>query len=180
MALTYPLPQVVNTEFVDAADWNALVDSINFHSNPPACRVYNNAAITIPDAGTAVVTYNSERFDTDAMHSTSSLTHRVTFNTAGVYAVSFSGTITGASDYTGIQLSIRLGGATLIGIGSLQHNVITFNPSWSITTIYKFAVGEWVDSTVYADNLAGTSNRQILASGNFSPELSAIWVGTGS
>lgn len=155
------------------------IDNIAFLANPPACRVWNNAAITIPDAGMTLMTYNSERFDTDSMHSTSVNTSRITFNTAGLYLVSFSMVITASSDYTGVMGRIRLNGTTPIAESGSQHNVISFNPNMTITTIYKFAATDYVESLVYADNTSAAANRQVLAVSNNSPEFSAVWVGRG-
>lgn len=155
--------------------------NVNMLADPPACRVFNSTAITVGDAAVTAMTYDSERFDTAGMHSTAALTGRITFPVTGVYIVSFSGTLTASNDYTGIGVRIRLNGSgsTEIAMQSLQHNVITWSPVWTLTTIYKFTAGEWVDSAVYADNTAGAANRQVLASVNFSPEFSAVWVGRG-
>ena len=153
--------------------------NINMLADPPSCRVWNNSAITIPDAGFQLMTYNQERFDTDSMHDTTVNPGRITFNTAGVYVVSFSFVITASSDYTGVMGRIRMDGTTPIAESASQHNVISFNPNMTITTIYKFSAGQYVESFVYADNTSAAANRQVLAVNNNSPEFSACWMGRG-
>lgn len=51
------------------------------------CRVYNSSAQSIPNATWTALTFNSEVYDTDGMHSTSTNTNRVTCVTAGKYLV---------------------------------------------------------------------------------------------
>ena len=50
-------------------------------------KVYNNANISVPNAQTTLIAFNSEMFDTDSMHSTSTNPSRITINTAGKYLV---------------------------------------------------------------------------------------------
>jgi hypothetical protein len=53
---------------------------------PPACRLINTANVSPYTAGNAI-TWNSESFDTDDMHSTTTNTDRITISTAGIYYV---------------------------------------------------------------------------------------------
>jgi hypothetical protein len=50
-----------------------------------SCRVYNSGNQTISNATWTDLTFDSELYDTDTMHDTSSNTNRITFTTAGVY-----------------------------------------------------------------------------------------------
>lgn len=166
-------------EYPTAAQLNQdLRDNVSFLANPPACRVYNNANISIGDASQTALTFNSERYDTDSMHSTSSLTGRITFNTAGLYLVTFSGAFASSSDYAYASMHIRLNSSTILARESKQHNVINADPAFALTTVYKFTVGQWVDVVAYQDNTSAAA-RNVEALGNYSPEFSAIWVGLG-
>ena len=67
-------------------------------------RVYNNANISIPDSTVTALTFNSERWDTDSIHSTVSNTSRLTAQTASKYDI--KGNIKWASNSTGTRLII--------------------------------------------------------------------------
>jgi hypothetical protein len=176
MALTYPLPQIIPEEFVDAADWNALVDSINVLANPPACRVYHNANQSIAHFSSVVAAFNSERYDTDAMHDIATNNSRITINTAGLYVVTFSGEMASAADYTWIQVLIRLNGTTAIAAQTLQGNAGGFVQQISLSTQYKFAAANYIEVVLFHANGASAA-RNLNAAGNLSPEFSATWVG---
>lgn len=146
--------------------------------DPPCCRVTRSTSWTINDAGNNVVPYETERFDTDNMWSVAAPT-RITFNTAGLYLITLGAEFTGANDYTFTQIGVRLNSTTYIVVQGGQTNAITAPPELQCATIYKAAAGEWVDSTVYADNTAGSNARQLLKSNAYSPEFSACWIGKG-
>lgn len=161
---------------VTAADWNQdVVANISFLANPPACRVYNST--NQATSGTsAALTFNSERFDTDSMHSTSSNTSRITFNTAGLYVVSFT-CAWGNSATGGRELSIALNGTTSIAMDEASAaGMVGSEFSQSLTTMYKFAANDYVE--VLARQSSGGS-LDIVVAGNRSPEFSAVWVGRG-
>lgn len=57
---------------------------------PPACLLHRSSVQTIANNTLTTVLFPVELYDTDNMHSTSSNTGRITFTTAGTYAVSFN------------------------------------------------------------------------------------------
>ena len=67
------------------------------------CSLYASANITVANDSSPIVTWNSERFDTDAFHSTSSDTSRITIPSGkgGKYLVIVSGAY--ASNSTGFR-----------------------------------------------------------------------------
>lgn len=143
--------------------------------SPPACRVFNSASISIAHNTTTALTFDSERFDTDAMHSTASLTGRITFNTAGLYLVTgHVGWATSASTATRLT-SIRLNGSTTIT--EALHDNVNQGVAQSVTTLYKFAVNDYVELVVYQFT-GGALNVSAVA--NWTPEFSAVWVGLGT
>ena len=80
----------------------------------PSARAYNDAAISIPNATTTALTFNSERWDTNTIHSTVTATGRLTAVTAGVYNI--FGHVRFASNNTGSRIvSIRLNGSQHYG-----------------------------------------------------------------
>lgn len=167
-------------EFIDDPDWDELVDALNFLANRPACRVYRSTAQSVNDnAGVTVVTFDTERFDTDNMHSTSVNTSRITFTTAGLYQVTFHGAFAAGNDYNVAWALIRLNGATTIAYNSGGRSVSAVSDLHvGVTTLYKFAAADYVEISVGQDNSANTA-RNLLAATNYSPECSAVWLGRG-
>jgi hypothetical protein len=167
MALIVPTNRTAG-EFIEPDDWNQdIVANITFLANPPACRVYNNANISISDISLTTVTFNSERYDTASMHSTSSLTSRITIPVAGLY------------DYFQIYADLRLNGTTTIATHNIgSFNGISMSPDIQVHTVYKFAANDYVEARIYQDNNAGAA-ANLETQANFSPELSATWLGLG-
>lgn len=71
-----------------ATDHSAAFTNINNLRVPPMCRATKNATQSIPHATGTAITFATEDYDTDDMHSTLSNTSRITINTAGIYLVS--------------------------------------------------------------------------------------------
>lgn len=148
--------------------------------NPPACRVFHNANQSIAHNTEQTVVFNSERWDTDTMHSTSVNTERITFTTAGLYLVTFSGFWQAAADYTFLYCSLRLNGTTSIAFGTsaAPHNTASIRHQALLSTVYKFAATDYVEVRVAHANSA-VAARTLDVFGNASPEFSATWIGVG-
>ncbi len=153
------------------AQLDILSDDITFLANPPKVRVYNSAAIShATNAAFQAVTFNSERFDTDTMHSTSVNTDRLTFTTAGTYLV--GGCVQFANNGTGVRaLRLRLGGATDIALVE-QPVGGTDTHALEVSTLYAFTAGQYVTLDAFQSS-GGALN--MLAQPNSSPEFWAIW-----
>src|SRR5687768_15816704 len=137
-----------------------------------AARVYNNAAISIATATATALTFNSERFDTDTMHSTSVDTGRLTCVTAGFYEITVN--IEWAANATGRRVvSLRVGGLTTIA--SLQAMAVSDGTvtRQSLTTVYELAEGDYVEVLVVQTS---GGNLNVQATGNLSPEFSMVRV----
>lgn len=150
--------------------------NVSFLANPPACRVFNSAVIGLTSGTPAALTFDSERYDTDGtMHSTASLTGRITFNTAGLYLVIADVSFT--SNATGVRaVDLRVNGATFIS------SVLVPAASGDSTrivnsTVWKFAAADYVEVMAYQNS--GTTPLNILVTANYSPEFSATWIGLG-
>jgi hypothetical protein len=178
------MPYTTPHTWVAGETWTSVLgnanvrDNVAFLANPPACRVYNNANQSVADQTFTTVALNSERFDTDNMHDTVTNNSRITFNTAGIYVVTFCGQFAAAADYSLIAFAIRLSGGSNIAYQDLQNTVSAETAGLTITTIYKFAVADYVEARVYQDNSPNAA-RNLLVTGNNSPEFSAVWVGLG-
>lgn len=128
-------------------------------------RAYNNANISIATATVTALTFDSERHDTDTMHSTSVNTGRLTATTAGKYLIWANVVI--AANAAGLRIvSLRVNGSTIIGsvraLGSASTDAYV-----NLATVYSLAANDYVEVTVYQDT-GGALN--VLASAAVSPE----------
>jgi len=133
-------------------------------------RVYNSTAIPLSTSGTWYnLTFNSERFDTDNIHSTASNTDRLTCSTAGVYLI--IGSVRFASNANGDRLlSIVLNGTTTLAMETTR--AASGNPTtMTVSAIYQLNVGDYV--TLSAQQTSGGS-LNIEAAGNYSPEFMMV------
>jgi hypothetical protein len=153
-------------QFGDGAIWQEV----------PQARVYNNANISIADATTTALTFNTERYDTGVpseQHSTSTNTGRLTCVRPGLYqigcAVAFDANATGHR-----FVSIRLNGSTIIAQdGRMAVTTASIGTSFAPSTEYRLASGDYAEVTVL-QNSGGALN--VLALGNYSPEFYWHWV----
>jgi hypothetical protein len=127
-------------------------------------RVYNSGNITVATGGWHTLTFDSERYDTDTIHSTVVNTERLTATTPGTYII--VGNVEWASDATGDRgMRIYLNNTTVIG--NLWQNPADSAPTrHCLTTIYQLSATEYVELEVY-QSTAG--NLNIVAQSNFSP-----------
>ena len=139
-------------------------------------RVFNSAAISAANGAFTVLTFDSERFDTDNIHDLASNTSRLTVKTAGKYRiygnVEFASAAGGAFRLVGILLN----GATSIAEGGSNGATIVAGPNVrsTVCTTYDLALNDYVELRVFQDS-GGALN--VNASGNYSPEFGMERVG---
>lgn len=139
----------------------------------PAVRVYNSGNIDPATSSWVVLTFDSERFDTDAMHSVVSNTGRLTVpaNGDGLYLI--GGCIevepTGGSG-THCGLRIQLNGATVIAQFLDEITIAGRSFAWSLTTLYALSATDYVTLEVFTDR-----DLDVEQVSNYSPEFWAIW-----
>lgn len=175
MAYTVPTTRATGN-LITAAMWNTdLVENIKFLANPPACRVFHSVNQSIANNADAVLAFNSERFDTAAMHDTVTNNSRITIPVAGLYLCQLN--VSWAPNATGARVAhIRVNGATIIS------SVVEQAASTGVATrqftgcTYKFVAGDYIEAIVF-QNSGGALNAETF--GNLSPEFSATWVGIG-
>lgn len=145
-------------------------------TNKAHARIYNSANISINNNTRTALTFNSERIDVSAMHSTVSNTSRVTVPTGEGGMYFHSGHIEWAANATGQRnCEIRLNGTTLIAIDNVPSAGAAVNNEQSVATIYQEAAADYVELTVFQTS-GGALNVQV--AGNYSPELTAMWMCT--
>ena len=142
---------------------------------PPAVRVYNSANISIPHATSTVLTYNTNLFDTDTIHSTTTNPSRLTCNTAGLYLIAsharWQEWSTGAR-----QLFIHLNGTTTIVVAEDTGDATQTEGRWqTVTTIYSLDRGDYVETFVY--QAKGSGNLNVETASRYSPDFMMCRIG---
>jgi hypothetical protein len=134
----------------------------------PSCRVYNDASISVNDSASTALTFNTERWDNNNIHSLSTNTDRLTCRKSGKYQI--CGNVAFAANATGIrQLHIKLNGSTILALsqkdavaGGVLGTVI------ALSTQYVLDSGDYVQLLVY-QNSGGALNVEYLPA--YSPEF---------
>lgn len=134
-------------------------------------RANNSGAISVANSSWTLVTFDSERFDVDSMHNTSSNTGRFVTQRTGVYM--FGCCIRWASNATGyrlLQARLNSGGS---GSGGTELAQCSNNPlsgtytQQNLVSLYTFTAGDYVEFFGFQSS-GGALN--IEASSNTSPE----------
>lgn len=128
-------------------------------------RVYNSTNQNVNNITETAITFNSERYDADNFHSTSSNTSKLTAPATGYYHI--GGNVYWDSNLTGARdLYIKFNGTTIIAI---QHG--PGNPAdmqQNVSCDYFLNVGEYVELFTYQDS---GGIRVITATAARSPEF---------
>jgi len=136
-------------------------------------RVYNSGNISINNASDTILTFDSERFDTDTMHSTSSNTGRLTATTAGVYDIKAQIEWAATANTGFRQGFIILNGIT--NLAAERYYLAANEVLWlNIQTTYELAAGDYVEIQVHQTSGAALN---VLYAANVSPEFSMVKVG---
>lgn len=126
----------------------------------PHARVYG-ATNSLSDSTFTTVTFPSETYDTEAIHSTSANTGRLTCVTAGLYYiggyVEFTGNSTGNR-----KLITLLNGSTTIDVAT-QPGIASLGCAVRVGTIYRLAANDYVTLSAYQNSGGSLS----LISGEF-------------
>ena len=126
-------------------------------------RVYNNAAITVATGG-AVLTFNSEIYDTDSIHSTGTNTGRLTCQKAGKYLIQgyirWAGHASGVRGLSVLHSSGYLSEITVPTCGATVETAIVIGALWDLE------VNEYVELQSF-QNSGGNLNATYYASPHF-------------
>ena len=132
-------------------------------------RVYNSGDIAnIVTATITTLTFDSERYDTDTIHSTSSNTSRLTATTAGKYLI--WGSATWAFTPVNGAIYLWLNGTTYIA----RHQPAVDYRTMNVSTVWDMAAGDYVELRV-EQNSGG--NVSISAISAYSPEFGMMRIG---
>lgn len=132
-----------------------------------AARAYHNADQSISTATPTALALNSERYDTDVIHDTSSNNSRLTCKTAGKYCM--AGLAGFAAHATGWRaVYIRLNGSTLIAANRALNIGASDAIYLPVSCDYDLAINDYVE-LVAEQNSGGALN--VLSTANISPEF---------
>lgn len=132
-------------------------------------RVFNTLPLTLNSGITAVLTFNTERYDTDAIHSVVANTSRLTCKTAGKYVIAGTVRIThNVAGFRALMIHWQSGATSKIIATCRLDPVATGTWANTISTIYDLAINDYVDFWVYQDSGAGLTAD---AATNYSPEF---------
>lgn len=140
-----------------------------------SCRIYDsNATQSIDSSASTAVTFDSERWDTDGLHSTSSNTSRITFQRSGKYVV--GGNVRWDNNATGLRsVAIRLNGSTFLAY--TQDTVVADSEEYQqVSCLYDFSVDDYIELVVYQTS---GGSLDLLSYANTAPEFWSIRISEG-
>lgn len=160
-------PQVgVYTAIDAAADIAAHAAIAAAHHAHVGARVYHSENTSIPNETWTALYFDSERYDTDDIHSVTVQTLRLTCKTAGKYVIALS--VSFAANATGHRrIRIVHNGADPIA-GNFAPAINATVPCLSVATVYDLAVDGFLIAQVYQDSGGALD---VLSLGNESPEF---------
>jgi hypothetical protein len=138
----------------------------------PNASLFHNTTQSLTSGSATALNMNSERYDTQDGHSTSSNTSRYTIATPGTYllgaAVEFAANATGDR-----RLALRLNGSTLVAEAATRA---TAAGTTRLTTsrAYRLVPGDYVEAVATQDS-GGALNTGSATTGA-AQELSATWI----
>lgn len=152
---------------------SSTITGSNIKATAIGARAYNSAAISVANATLITLTLNSERWDSDTIHSTSTNTSRLTCNTAGKYLITAN--VAYDINATGYRVTrILLNGVTEIARDMRMPVTASDYTACIVTTIQDLTVTDYIEVQAYQTS-GGALNVQSV--GNYSPELSMVWEG---
>ena len=139
---------IATGEVFTAATLQQARDNEEFLIDPPACSVYNSASVNQASGTTlTVLSANSENYDNDSMHSTSSNTSRITIQTAGRYEVGM--VVSWAASGTGNRAHAFLVNGTDAFVVDLRSGTSTNSTSISGSRTLILEEGDYVEVEVF-------------------------------
>jgi hypothetical protein len=151
---------------------------LDFLMNPPRCNAYSGTGIATATSTATLVTFDSEGWDTDSMHSTASNTSRITINTSGQYLVNFYARF--PPNATGYRmLNLRLNSAGSSGGGSTMSTIaIAAAPTTStfVTRTFELTCTAGDHYELFATQSSGSSLT--LETGQRVTGMEFRWLGT--
>lgn len=118
-------------------------------------KVSRSTNLTISSSGTTV-TFNSENFDTDSYHSTSTNTERLTVSSTGYYRIAFHATVQISTTLGGLDLLIYENTTNTDYIGEYNGGSSNTQASVSYSNIHYLTSGSYVKAELISRNANST------------------------
>ncbi|MBA7572006.1 hypothetical protein ES708_13780 [subsurface metagenome] len=144
--LKLPLP----TDDQEAASKKYHDDNLPAGPYTQGCRLYHSVAWPIPNTTFTTLTFNTEDYDTDAMHDPLTNPARITFKTPGIYLITFHAQF--AANDTGYRVVLLLS-SNPATIARFELNGVTgtYTPM-NLTTIWQATLNEYITIMVYQNS----------------------------
>ena len=118
-------------------------------SRAVSARLGSDTGQSIPHAAWTALTFNTEVWDEDELHSLTTTTDRLTIHTAGVYLITAQ--VRFAANMAGTrELQIRLNGTTTLALAdclaTAQANGLVY---LNLVTLWKLVAGDYLSGVVY-------------------------------
>jgi hypothetical protein len=140
-------------------------------------RVYNNAAIALTQNALTLMTFNTERYDTSAMHSTAVNPGRFTIPIdlvgCAIFEINMYLRNTASPTPAGMYIIVRLNGADIIMKQSLPSGSYAVA---SISTQFCLTAGDYVEILIFTTG-AGDTIGAGFSNSYYSPEASISQIG---
>ena len=131
-----------------ASNTGDLAAQLGFDAFGVRARVHNSGAISVPDSTVTYLTFDSESFDTDQIHSAVSDTDRLTCRTAGLYVI--VGDVVWAANGTGDRMVGIYYNSGATGLATISYpGFASSNNRQSVSTIHYLSVGDYVRLGAY-------------------------------
>lgn len=135
--------------------------------NHPRVRVYHSTTQSVSTATLTAITFDSERYDSWAMHDTATNATRLTAPRAGVYHV--GGSFEFTSSVSGRRIVfVQVNGTTRIVQDDRMAITTGVAQNVSTSTVWAFNTGDYAELYAYQDS---GSTLTIDAAGAYSPEF---------
>lgn len=148
-------------------------------STLPQCKVFFTSDISLSNDTSTDISFNSEVFDTDSMHSNSVNNNRITFNTAGLYLmVADIRFAINATNYRQVSINYYddvFGFQSTIGMQSQPAHTTTQN-KLNLSTIYKVGVGDYVTVLAYQNSGGALNITSDGSATDYGSTFTVVWL----
>ncbi len=143
----------------------------------PVCRAVANAVQSIPHNTNTALLFGGEDIDTHGFHSVSVNTGRITPTIAGTYRFTATGFIAGFTDYTNVNVWVRLNGVTNLAPASRRGNFANAQAHSLHTSVIQIMNGttDYVEAIMLHAN-AAVAARNTNQSSTFTSVFEAEYI----
>jgi hypothetical protein len=163
-------------QLVTAGQLKSLLNAASFLLNPPRCQAYQTTGQTVASATNTPLSFQSEVYDTDGMHSTTTNPWRLTVQTAGLYNVQAYAIFTTTMAATvQVQAEIWINGSPVEGGSASGTGAGSgIGTALNISAPVQLNVGDYVELVVFQNS--GATITTYTGSQGFRSTLAAVWV----